>query len=110
MILTLSPPPPPPTTSLHSATRYHKQRLVVAALPRDVDTFTDSSGYLFQLSTLEAESLTEYNISKISSIFRKKPLIVLRRVLQMGNTLGKWLVLRYFDSIFKRDEIMFKVN
>ncbi|PWA89821.1 protein kinase superfamily protein [Artemisia annua] len=74
------------------------------------DTFTESSGYLFELSSTEAESLTDYNISKIASIYRNKPFIVLRRLLQIGNTLGKWLVLRYIDSLSERSDTMFKVR
>ncbi|KAL8226380.1 hypothetical protein R6Q57_016212 [Mikania cordata] len=122
MILSPAPPPPP---ALHSSTRHHSRRntgisfrspnlllrrTTVSAAARDVDAFTESSGYLFELSTSEAESLTEYNISKIASIYRKKPLIVFRRLLQIGNTLGKWLALRYLDNISERSDMMFEVR
>ncbi|KAI3689326.1 hypothetical protein L2E82_47280 [Cichorium intybus] len=121
MILTPAPLVPP----LCSTTRHRFQRTTVnfnrqsnillprsaaAVVGRDVDTFTESSGYLFELSTSDAESLTDYNISKIAAIYRKKPLIVLRRLLQIGNTLGKWLALRYLDNIMERSELMFEVR
>nr|XP_043606859.1 uncharacterized aarF domain-containing protein kinase At1g71810, chloroplastic [Erigeron canadensis] len=122
----LSPPPPVPhVPPLHSPTRhltrrptptflrpilYPQRTAGLAALGRDVDTFTESSGYLFELSTSEAESLTDYSISKISSIYRNKPFIVLRRLLQIGNTLGKWVALRYIDSISDRSDLMFQVR
>ncbi|GJR55487.1 uncharacterized AarF domain-containing protein kinase, chloroplastic isoform X1 [Tanacetum coccineum] len=121
----LSPPQPPihaptrhrihrPTTTLTRQTSLKPtlQRTTTHATPltREVDTFTESSGYLFELSSTEAESLTDYNISKIASIYRNKPFIVLRRLLQIGNTLGKWLVLRYLDSVFERSDTMFEVK
>ncbi|KVH99599.1 hypothetical protein Ccrd_022169 [Cynara cardunculus var. scolymus] len=124
----LAPAPPPPALlppALYSSARQHlrwtavnfvrstnllRPRTAVAAIGRDVDTFTESSGYLFELSTSEAESLTDYNISKIASIYRKKPFIVLRRLLQIVNTLGKWLALRYLDGITERSNLMFEVR
>ncbi|KAL7595574.1 hypothetical protein Lser_V15G30884 [Lactuca serriola] len=121
MILTPAPLPPP----LFSTTRHRVRQTTVyfnrktnlllprtaaSVVVRDVDAFTESSGYLFELSSSEAESLTDYNISKIASIYRKKPLIVLRRLLQIGNTLGKWLAFRYLDSILERSDLMFEVR
>lgn len=81
-----------------------------AATSSGVDAFTKNSGYLFELSNSEADSLTEYNISKIGSIYRNKPLVVLRRLFQIGTSLGKWVLLRYLDSIIERSEEMFKVQ
>lgn len=116
----LTPPPPLYTSTRHHSRRktlnfirspnLHLRTTTVNAIQREVDTFTESSGYLFELSTSEAESLTDYNISKIASIYRKKPLIVFRRVLQIGNTLGKWFALRYLDSISERSDTMFEVS
>lgn len=117
----LTPSTPPFSSSTRHLTRRARRNFTrspnliprpraVAALSRDVDTFTESSGYLFELSSSEAESLTDYNISKIASIYRKKPVIVLRRLLQIGNTLGKWITLRYLDSVFERSELMFEVK
>ncbi|KAK1405067.1 putative aarF domain-containing protein kinase [Heracleum sosnowskyi] len=81
-----------------------------AAFTSDVDSFTNNSGYLFQLSDSEADSMTEYNIKKINAFYRDKPLVVLRRLFQIGTTLGKWVGLRYLDSISDRSEEMFKVR
>ncbi|XP_071693272.1 uncharacterized aarF domain-containing protein kinase At1g71810, chloroplastic [Rutidosis leptorrhynchoides] len=116
----LSPPPPRLFPTRHHIRRSNLNfirpinlnlpRTAVSVLGREVDTFTESSGYLFELSTSEAESLTDYNISKISSIYRKKPFIVLRRLLQISNTLGKWLAIRYLDTISDRSDLMFQVR
>lgn len=54
--------------------------------------------------------MTEYNIKKINAFYRDKPLVVLRRLFQIGTTLGKWVGLRYLDSINDRSEEMFKVR
>ncbi|CAI9291606.1 unnamed protein product [Lactuca saligna] len=121
MILTPAPLPPPLFSTTHHRVRqttvyFNRKtnlllpRTAVSVVVRDVDAFTESSGYLFELSSSEAESLTDYNISKIASIYRKKPLIVLRRLLQIGNTLGKWLAFRYLDSILERSDLMFEVR
>lgn len=72
------------------------------------DTFTKYSGYLFQLSSSEADSIAEYDVSKIASIYQRKPLIVLRRLFQISTTLGKWFGMRYLDSVFERSDQMFK--
>ncbi|PKI69961.1 hypothetical protein CRG98_009836 [Punica granatum] len=75
-----------------------------------VDTFTEKSGYLFELSATEADSLTEYDISRIASIYRRKPFVLLRRLLQVGTTLGRWFALRYLDSVNDRSVEMFKIR
>ncbi|XP_042520328.1 uncharacterized aarF domain-containing protein kinase At1g71810, chloroplastic [Macadamia integrifolia] len=82
----------------------------VSAAARDDDTFTKYSGYIFELGTSEVDSLTEYNLAKITSIYRKKPFIVLRRLTQIGNTLGRWFGLRYLDSLMERSDQMFEVR
>ncbi|GFP79015.1 uncharacterized aarf domain-containing protein kinase at1g71810 chloroplastic [Phtheirospermum japonicum] len=113
----LVPPPPPPlypaanfTTSHHLRRSILPRRLVspLAAASIEVDSFTQFSGYLFELSSSEAESLTEYNISKIAAIYQKKPLILLRRLFQTATTLGKWFALRYYDGITERADVMFE--
>ncbi|KAK9740777.1 hypothetical protein RND81_03G059300 [Saponaria officinalis] len=76
----------------------------------DVDTFTRNSGYLFKLSESEAESLSEYDVVKIKSIYRKKPVIVFRRVVQIGTTLGRWFVLRFIDGLMDRADSMFEIR
>ena len=42
----------------------------------DVDAFTEKSGYLFELSVSEVDSLGEYDVAKIAAIFRRRPLLV----------------------------------
>lgn len=116
----LTPPPSPPFTAvtnhripLFPPKPINLRRLpnfqVPAAFTSDVDSFTKNSGYLFQLSDSEADSMNEYNINKIKTFYRDKPLVVLRRLFQIGTTLGKWAGLRYLDSISDRSEEMFKV-
>ncbi|RZC55290.1 hypothetical protein C5167_014136 [Papaver somniferum] len=84
----------------------------ISAVSQDVDTFTKYSGYIFDENNdnSEAEIILEYNPSKISSIYRKKPLLLLRRLLQVGNTLGRWFILRYVDKVTQRSDSMFKVR
>lgn len=95
---------------------YHRRKrknLVVSAasvIESAGDTFTKYSGYLFQLSSSEADSIAEYDVSKIASIYQRKPLIVLRRLFQISTTLGKWFGMRYLDSVFERSDQMFKIT
>ncbi|KAL0366455.1 UNVERIFIED_CONTAM: putative aarF domain-containing protein kinase, chloroplastic [Sesamum radiatum] len=115
----LLPPPSPPLFRTSNFTPVRHLRPIIlpgrqlatpAAASDKVDAFTEYSGYLFELSSSEAESLTEYNISKIAAIYQKKPLILLRRLFQTANTLGKWFALRYYDRVTERADLMFEVR
>ncbi|KAL8131592.1 hypothetical protein AgCh_007505 [Apium graveolens] len=118
----VSPPPPPPFTAATNHRiplfppkpiafrRLPNFQVAAAAFTSDVDSFTNNSGYLFQLSDSEADSMTEYNIKKIKTFYKDKPLVVLRRLFQISTTLGKWVGLRYLDSISDRSEEMFKIR
>ncbi|KAK2997505.1 hypothetical protein RJ639_047807, partial [Escallonia herrerae] len=122
--MALAPLPPPfPVTSRSNRRDRHfrlapatspRRRLVNLPTPsaagREVDAFTKYSGYLFELGASEAESPTEYDISKIASVYRKKPLIVLRRLFQIGTTFGRWFALRYLDKVRERSDLMFEVR
>lgn len=117
MILLLPSPPPsfpakfhssPPKPSISSISRIRFPRRCAAVSP-DVDTFTQNSGYLFQLSVTEAESLEEYDIVKIGDIYKRKPLILLRRLFQIGTKFGGWFGARYIDGLMDRSDQMFKV-
>ncbi|PIN25287.1 putative unusual protein kinase [Handroanthus impetiginosus] len=113
-------PPPSPllvrptsfTSSRHLRPSIRPRCLIAkpAAVSAEVDAFTQYSGYLFELSSTEAESLIEYNISKIASIYQKKPLILIRRLFQISTTLGKWFALRYYDRVTERADLMFEVR
>lgn len=74
------------------------------------DAFTEKSGYLFELSVTEADSLTEYDVPRMASIYKRRPFILLRRLLQIGTTFGRWFALRYLDSVNDRSDEMFKVH
>lgn len=76
----------------------------------DVDTFTKYSGYLFDVGSSEADSPTEYDVSSIWAFYRKRPLILIRRLFQIATTLGKWLGLRYIDVLTERSDEMFEVK
>ncbi|XP_070028302.1 uncharacterized aarF domain-containing protein kinase At1g71810, chloroplastic isoform X1 [Nicotiana sylvestris] len=84
--------------------------LPVAAVAREVDDFTKYSGYVFELNSADEESLTEFNIAKIAAFYQKKPLIVVRRLVQIGSTLGKWFAVRYMDIVNERADEMFKIR
>lgn len=116
MILLPAPPiisfPANPTLPL-SSPPYWPRRIdnsaVVSAASREVDSFTSKSGYLFNLSADEADSLSEYNFPRIDAMYKKKPLILLRRLAQIGTTFGFWFGLRLADEALDRSEQMFKV-
>ncbi|KAK4740897.1 hypothetical protein SAY87_024485 [Trapa incisa] len=74
------------------------------------DTFTEKSGYLFELSATEADSLMEYDPSRIATVYKRRPLILVRRLLQIGFTFGRWFALRYLDSVNDRSDEMFKIR
>lgn len=76
----------------------------------DEDAFTKYSGYLFEDgASSAAEFLNEYDFRAISAIYRRKPVLVLRRSLQIGATFGRWFAFRYLDSMSDRSDEMFKV-
>ncbi|KAG6406195.1 hypothetical protein SASPL_133794 [Salvia splendens] len=58
------------------------------------------------------EGLKKYGKGDWKSIsrFEKKPLILLRRLLQTATTLGRWFALRYYDRITERADVMFEVR
>lgn len=118
MILLPAPPPiasfPANPALLLSSPPYWPRRrgisAVVSAASRDaVDSFTSKSGYLFNLSADEADSLAEYSFARIDAMYRKKPLILLRRLAQIGSTFGFWFGLRLADEALDRSQQMFKV-
>lgn len=76
----------------------------------ELDAFTKKSGYIFELSAPEANSIADYDISKIGAIYRRKPLILLRRLSQIAFTFGKWFAVRYIDNLTERSDRMFEVR
>jgi aarF domain-containing kinase len=47
---------------------------------------------------------------KIAAIYRRKPLVLIRRLVQIGTTFGRWFGLRYLDRVMERSDQMFKVS
>ncbi|PRQ24524.1 putative cadmium-transporting ATPase [Rosa chinensis] len=110
----LSTPTPTPKPPRFSPARPRRSLFRCAALKNDVDVdidaFTAKSGYLFDLSASEANSLADYDISKIGAIYRRKPLVVFRRLLQIAFTFGYWFALRFIDAQMERSDQMFEVR
>ncbi|XP_065002971.1 uncharacterized aarF domain-containing protein kinase At1g71810, chloroplastic isoform X2 [Musa acuminata AAA Group] len=95
---------------LHTPRR-RGSRLPALASSDDVDAFTKYSGYLFEGgASSEAEFLDAYDLPLITSIYRRKPFLVLRRFLQISTTFGRWFTVRYLDSVSDRSDEMFKTR
>lgn len=73
------------------------------------DTFTRYSGYIAEAAIEEADQLDEYNADKIAAVFRRRPLLLVRRLAQIGRTLGWWAAVRYGDTLFGKKDTNFKV-
>jgi hypothetical protein len=58
----------------------------------------------------EGELPTAYDINGIAAVYRRRPLLVLRRSLQIGASFGRWFALRYLDSVNERADDMFEVS
>ncbi|KAL5173528.1 putative aarF domain-containing protein kinase, chloroplastic [Glycine soja] len=111
-VLSLSPSFPSLASNRYLQFRPRRSRRVVrcAAPESGGDEFTAKSGYLFELSATEADSLGEYRIPKIAAVYSRKPLLVARRLVQTGVAFGKWFGLRYIDTLLDRSESMFQVR
>ncbi|KAI4991434.1 hypothetical protein ZWY2020_039805 [Hordeum vulgare] len=74
------------------------------------DAFTRCSRYLFEegLAT-EGDLPTAYDIPGIAIVYGR-PLLVLRRSLQIGTSFGRWFALRYLDSLNERAADMFEIR
>ncbi|KAJ8769401.1 hypothetical protein K2173_002721 [Erythroxylum novogranatense] len=113
LLLSLAPRPPLlsfPANSISSFTIRKPHRSVRAAVTSEVDSFTEKSGYLFDLTAREADSLIDYDVKKIAAIYRRKPLILLRRLFQIGTTFGMWFGARYLDSYTEKADQMFQIR
>jgi hypothetical protein len=77
----------------------------------DEDAFTRCSGYLFEEgAATESELPTAYDLPGIAAVYRRRPLLVLRRSLQIGTSFGRWFALRYLDRVNERADDMFEVR
>ena len=59
---------------------------------------------------IEGDLPTAYDIPGIARVYGRRPLLVLRRSLQMGTSFGRWFALRYLDSLNERTADMFEVH
>ncbi|CAD6259367.1 unnamed protein product [Miscanthus lutarioriparius] len=92
---------PPPLASAPSS-------IVVSS---DEDAFTRCSGYLFEEgAATESELPTAYDLPGIAAVYRRRPLLVLRRSLQIGTSFGRWFALRYLDRVNERADDMFELR
>ncbi|KAK8628550.1 hypothetical protein V6N13_009137 [Hibiscus sabdariffa] len=89
---------------------FTRRAILRATAGLDADSFTKKSGYLFRLSASEAESLLDYSPLRIAAIYKRKPLILLARLIQIATTFGKWFGDRYIDNLMERSDQMFKVR
>lgn len=110
MLLLLPTPSFPAKLTHYQSKPFSHTHLRPLRCTGNVDGFTERSGYLFELSASEADSLTDYGVSKIAAIYKRKPLILFRRIFQIGTTFGKWFGLRYLDRLLDRSDQMFEVK
>ncbi|PUZ49141.1 hypothetical protein GQ55_7G302300 [Panicum hallii var. hallii] len=81
------------------------------AVSSDEDAFTRCSGYLFEEgAATESELPTSYDLLGIAAVYRRRPLLVLRRSLQIGTSFGRWFALRYLDRVNERADDMFELR
>ena len=73
------------------------------------DTFTQYSGYIAEAALEEADQLNEYNADKFAAIFKRRPFLLARRLVQIAGTLGWWAAVRYGDTVFGKKDQNFKV-
>ncbi|KAF3786850.1 putative aarF domain-containing protein kinase [Nymphaea thermarum] len=105
----------PPSSSRHFSRLLPRRCRSPLPSPRalnDVeDTFTKYSGYVFQgTAGSEAAYLEYYDTSRIAAIYGRRPFLLLRRLLQIVQTFGRWFAVRYIDGIIGRSDEMFKVR
>ncbi|CAL5029755.1 unnamed protein product [Urochloa decumbens] len=105
------PPPPRP----RPRRRLVRPPLAAAsgsiAVSSDEDAFTRCSGYLFEEgAATESELPTAYDLPGIAAMYRRRPLLVLRRSLQIGTSFGRWFALRYLDRVNDRADDMFELR
>ncbi|KAJ6791904.1 putative aarF domain-containing protein kinase, chloroplastic [Iris pallida] len=78
----------------------------------EVDAFTKYSGYIFEngSSSAETDLPKDYEPEAIAAIYRRKPVLVARRLAQIVTSIGRWFALRYVDRALERSDVMFKVR
>lgn len=74
------------------------------------DTFTQYSGYIAEAAIEEADQLDEYNADRFAAIFKRRPFLLTRRLVQIAGTLGWWAAVRYGDTLFGKKDQNFKVR
>ena len=74
------------------------------------DTFSRNSGYIAYYAGSQDEQWREYDAEAMGKYFRRKPVLVARRLTQIGLVLGTWLGKRWLDAKTGRSEEMFKVG
>ncbi|KAG0566440.1 hypothetical protein M758_7G061900 [Ceratodon purpureus] len=74
------------------------------------DTFTQYSGYIAEAAIEEADQLDEYNADRFAAIFKRRPFLLTRRLVQIAGTLGWWAAVLYSDILFGKKEQNFKTR
>ena len=105
------PPPPPPRPRRRLAPPPLAAASGSIAVNSDEDAFTRCSGYLFEEgAATESELPSAYDLPGIAAVYRRRPLLVLRRSLQIGTSFSWWFALRYLDRVNERADDMFEVR
>ncbi|XP_040379201.1 uncharacterized aarF domain-containing protein kinase At1g71810, chloroplastic [Oryza brachyantha] len=100
-------PPVPPLASASASA----SAAVYTVGNSDEDAFTRCSGYLFEEgAATEGELPAAYDLRGIAAVYRRRPLLVLRRTLQIGTSFGRWFALRYLDRANERSDDMFEIR
>ncbi|KAG2575108.1 uncharacterized aarF domain-containing protein kinase At1g71810, chloroplastic-like isoform X1 [Panicum virgatum] len=105
------PPPPRPRPRRRLAPPPLAAASGSIAVNSDEDAFTRCSGYLFEEgAATESELPSTYDLPGIAAVYRRRPLLVLRRSLQIGTSFGRWFALRYLDRVNERADDMFELR
>lgn len=123
----------PPSSSLAPAKfqqstavsrRWHQQRRLLPHAPHalvaressapaaeylsEADAFSQYSGYIGAASTADADLWEVYDAEVIRKYFRRRPLLLARRLLQIGTSVGWWLFKRWLDGRSGKADALFE--
>ena len=76
----------------------------------EADTFSQNSGYIAYYAGSQDDQWREYDAEAMGKYFRRKPVLVARRLTQIGLVLGTWLGKRWLDAKTCRSDETFKVE
>ena len=92
-----------------TSSRRHRALLATVDSMAEVDTFSQSSGYISAAANGDADNWAEYDAAEIATYYRNRPVLLARRLLQIGFSLGTWLGKRWLDGKLGRADETFRV-